>query len=294
MRLPRDWLGPREELVPFGPRAASPGPDEPPSTDDDAVPTAGEAPPTADELTDDAAPTAGEAPPSAEDFWGERSMAVHGALQAPADWAPVDLAPADPNPTPSSRVGLRAIRLRRFDRRTVAAATAGLAAAAVTVLAVVSIFGAGAAPQPAGGSKAGVAAVLSGGVSRIFQLGLARIDASIGHEAATLVAQSPASRPRRTPHHVRAPKPIHKAPRSPSRPTSIEVARTTTAPLSAYRPAGTGTYDATSEVHTTTPTDTPSARPAPPPSVSQSLPSRATVSSTGESGALGPIHSPNG
>ena len=63
MRLPRDWLGPREELVPFGPRAASRVPDESSPTDDAA--------------------------PSAEDFWGERSAAIHSALQAPSDWAPL-------------------------------------------------------------------------------------------------------------------------------------------------------------------------------------------------------------
>ncbi len=48
IRLPRDWLGPREELVPFGPRA------------------------------DEGAP-----PPSAADFWGEGSAAVQDALQVP-------------------------------------------------------------------------------------------------------------------------------------------------------------------------------------------------------------------
>src|SRR6202042_1687527 len=115
VRPPRDWLGPREELVPFGPRAASRVPDESSPTDDAA--------------------------PSAEDFWGERSAAIHGALQAPADWAA-----ADPDPTDRGPVGARAIRLRGFDRRAAAAATAGLAAVAVMVVAVVSIFGAGPAP----------------------------------------------------------------------------------------------------------------------------------------------------
>ncbi len=313
MRLPRDWLGPREELVPFGPRARSPVPGEPPSTTGgsapsadeltadnaaptggEALPTAGDATPTADGLLrSDKLPSAGEPPPSAEDFWGERSAAIHGALQAPADWAP-----ADPEPTDRRSVGARAIHLRRFDRRSVASAAAGLAAVAVTVIAVVSIFGAGEAPQPAGGSKAGVAAVMSGGVSRIFQLGLAQIDASVGHDGATVAAQSAAATARRTPHRERAAKPIHKAAHSPStrspRPTSVEVARTATAPASTYRPAEVGTYTATTEVRTTTPTDNAPARSVPPRTASQPLPSRATASSTGESGALGPIHSPNG
>jgi hypothetical protein len=50
VRLPRDWLGPREELVPFGPRAGS--------------------------------AEAGE-PPSPSDFWGEQSAAIQSAVQAP-------------------------------------------------------------------------------------------------------------------------------------------------------------------------------------------------------------------
>ena len=193
---------------------------------------------------------------------------------------------------------VRAIRLRSANRRAVAAATAGLAAAAVIFVAGVSTFGAGATPQRAGGSKAGVAAVLSGGVSRILQLGLARIDASLGHEGARVAIRSAPSTARRAPHRQQAAKPHHTSPRGPStgspHPRSFEVDAATTAPSSTYRPAGAGTYDATSAVRTSTPTDTPPARPAPPRSASQSLPSRATVSSTGESGALGPIHSPNG
>lgn len=333
MRLPRDWLGPREDLVPFGPRASSrvidgpaPTPDAPPSTVDEPPPTAyasaptiDHAPPTVDDAprSADALPIAGEPPPSAEDFWGERSASIHGALQAPAGWAApaADLAPADPatadaradltaaacappdpNPTACGLLGVRTIRLRRANGRTVAAATAGLAAS-VAVLAVVSIFGAGATPPRAGGSKAGVAAVLSGGVSRILQLGLARIDASLGHEGATVAAQSATSRARRTPHHDQAAKPNHKSRRRPStgppHQIAFEVATATTTSASTYRPAGVGTSDASSAVRTNTATSIPPAR-SPSRSASRSLPSRATVSSTGESGALGPIHSPNG
>jgi hypothetical protein len=59
VRFPRDWIGPRDELVPFGPRAYE---------ESEARPS----PPTAD-----------EAPPSAADFWGEGSAAVQDALQGP-------------------------------------------------------------------------------------------------------------------------------------------------------------------------------------------------------------------
>jgi hypothetical protein len=56
VRLPRDWLGPREELVPFGPRADA----------------------TAAEVVGSAG-----APPSANDFWGEQSGELQRALQGP-------------------------------------------------------------------------------------------------------------------------------------------------------------------------------------------------------------------
>jgi hypothetical protein len=55
VRFPRDWIGPRKDLVPFGPAA------DPPTQ-------------TASTFT---------APPSADDFWGEDSAAVQDALQAP-------------------------------------------------------------------------------------------------------------------------------------------------------------------------------------------------------------------
>jgi hypothetical protein len=63
VRLPRDWLGPREELVPIG--AAGGGP--PRSASD---PEAG-------------APRVW--PPTAHDFWGEDSAALHDAMQAPPE-----------------------------------------------------------------------------------------------------------------------------------------------------------------------------------------------------------------
>jgi hypothetical protein len=52
VRLPRDWLGPRDELIPFGPSA-------------------------------DGAPES-DSPPTADDFWGEDSSAIQTALEAPA------------------------------------------------------------------------------------------------------------------------------------------------------------------------------------------------------------------
>jgi hypothetical protein len=163
---------------------------------------------------------------------------------------------------------------------------------------VVFAFRAGEAPQSASGSKAGIAAVFSDGVSQFLQRGLAQIDAGLRHDGAALTAQSVTSKAGRAQHHQAAPKPTHKASRSSSHgsshPSSTEVATASKAPASAYRPAGVGTYDANSEDHASTPTYTPPARSAPPQAPSQPTQARATVSSTGESGALGPIHSPNG
>jgi hypothetical protein len=279
VRLPRDWLGPRDELVPFGPRAESEAPD-PPATE-----------------------TGSDAPPSADDFWGERSAAIHGALQAPESWADVDSAPSgstrsDGDVTERGSVRVRAVRLPRRDRRAAGVAVAALAAAAVAFVVVVPAFRAGGARPAAGESRAGVAAVFSGGISEILQRGLARFEAGLSHDGATFAARSAASTARRAQHRVPAPKPHHKAPQSSStgssRPHSVAVAAASTDSSSAYRPAGAGTYDATSEDHTSTSIDTPPARSAPPQAPSRSVPTRATVSSTGESGALGPIHSPNG
>jgi hypothetical protein len=234
VRLPRDWLGPREELVPFGPRASSEDAEEP--------------------------------PPSADDFWGERSAAIHDALEAPAD---------------SARVTAAARSLRRFDRRPRSTVIGGLAIALLVVIGIVStVSGPGAARRPAGGSKVGVAAVFGSGVSRLLDLGLARLstdlprhppsraDASHGHLAA----------------HRPAPPRAHRRPHpqlSATPPVSIDTARATTTSSSAYA--------ATSHVDTA-----PTYRSASSPPPSRPSGSAATVSPTGQSGALGPIQSPNG
>ncbi len=65
IRLPRDWLGPREELVPFGI-----------GTDPDSTDRVGIDPNLQLE---------------ASDFWGEGSAAVQHALEAPTGWARPEL-----------------------------------------------------------------------------------------------------------------------------------------------------------------------------------------------------------
>ena len=238
VRLPRDWLGPREELVPFGPRASS----------EDSE----------------------ELPPSAEDFWGERSAAIHDALEAPAD-------------TAGRPVG--AHTRRWFDRRPRAAALVGLAIALLVVIGIVSTaLGPDGARRPAGGPRVAVAAVFGGGVSRLLQLGIAKLDASVPRNLGTRAASKTARRNplARTPHRAPAPQVAHRvhAQLGSTPPVSIDTTHATT--------PSPRTYAAASHVDAT-----PAYRSVPPPPPSRPAAS-ATVSPTGQSGALGPIQSPNG
>ena len=231
VRLPRDWLGPREDLVPFGPRASS----------EDAI----------------------EPPTSANDFWGERSAAIHDAVEAPAAGARAPVG-----------VDIR----RRFDRRPRATAVGGLAIALLVVIGIVSsVTGPSAPRRPAGGSKVGVAAVFGSGVARLLHLGLTRLYVN--------VRRGPASRESgrqgRLAAHRPAPPRTHRRLRpqlSSTSAVSIDTAHVSTTSSS--------TYTATTHADTA-----PTYRPAP---SSRPAASPATASPTGQSGALGPIQSPNG
>jgi hypothetical protein len=87
--LPRDWLGPRSELIPFGSAA-------------DAADAANAA-----EVEEGANPPV---PPTASDFWGESSASVQDVLRAPAGGTE---APAFPRPPAG---GLRAPATTRLSR----------------------------------------------------------------------------------------------------------------------------------------------------------------------------------
>ncbi len=92
VRLPRDWLGPREDLVPFSQST----------------------PPPAEPEIDAFAPS---------DFWGERAAAIHSVVQAPEDEPPPDARAGDPQPpAPKSRLPRR--RLAAAAVVAIAAATA--------------------------------------------------------------------------------------------------------------------------------------------------------------------------
>lgn len=244
VRLPRDWLGPREELVPFGPRVVSLDAEAAPAGDD------GEA-----------------APPSAEDFWGERAAAIHDALQPAANPAQpavrsAGLAGTRGSSRPPSvdvprgrpRKTIRGISLASADRRIVAAVAAGLATAAgVVIIAFSSGISRPRAPaRTPGGSQAGFAAVLSGGVSNAWRV--ARIELSTVRGDAAVVARARASEVRRTPHAARTHKRSRKAASPPPSPTvgssSSAAAPSSSAPTvtpSSSTPASTQTYDASNE-----------------------------------------------
>ena len=96
VRLPRDWLGPREELVPFGPRSA---------------------PPEADET-----------PPSPADFWGEQSAELQSAVRGPAVCE-------DPDDGPDAAPAIRFGRVDRRAMAGVAAVLMIAAATVVALVA---------------------------------------------------------------------------------------------------------------------------------------------------------------
>jgi hypothetical protein len=232
VRLPRDWLGPRENLVPLGPRAVS--------LDAEA------------------------GPPSAEDFWGERAAAIHDALQAPANAHPNSKSAglagtprASQPPRADSgrgrpRNAIRGIHVRiaSADWRMVAAAAAGVAIAVVVVIAFASsIPSSRAHSQSLGRSQGGFAAVLSSGVSNAMRA--AQIELSKLRPDTAVVHRAPASSGRRTPHVARGRKaasPSHSATVSPDSFASAPSSPTRTeAPSSSTYPATTQTYDASHE-----------------------------------------------
>jgi len=225
VRLPRDWLGPRENLVPFG--AAIPPAVEPPSAD---------------------------IAPSADAFWGgEHSASVHAAVQPLERSLRADPPPPLPTPEPRPR------------RRRVVGAAAALA---VAVAAALGFLTAGSSPHLSGGAKLNIAAIWSSGVARIARVVPPRVVSPSGAHRSVKHVSHRSPRPKPTPatahHHTSSP------------PPSTYVAHST--PASAQP-----TYDPSVSAPTHQVESTP-----PPAS------SGATVSPTGQAGALGPVQSPNG
>ena len=228
VRLPRDWLGPHEELIPFGRHSM------PPAVEDSGLGTSGP-------------------PPNAEDFWGERSAAV----QVPASGAASDSGSA----APASRFGP--------GRRSLAAASVlAVAAAAVAVV----VLSGGAVHRIAGGARLNLAAIFSSGVSRSLTIGPPRI-----------VSATDAGKVRHTSRRAAVTKPVWHASRhhgNPPAPSPTYAARATPASV---EPRYRSNVSVSRSGAGTSPTPT-----------SPSRSSAASVSPTGESGALGPVQSPNG
>jgi hypothetical protein len=275
-----DWIGPHEELVPFG----RPGQEHEPDGPAEEAPTVAFA--------------AAEAPASASDFWGERAASVHDALQAPVeDWAsanggaavdhgsgePIASTPTRPRPFARLRTRRRfaliqALRLQRpaRGRRVVVAGAAAIAVVAATGAALALTLGGSARPG-AGAANPQFASVLTNGMDRVLSLDLPLITprAARAHPALDrhrLAVARVTSHPRSVRERVRY---------APSAATTIAgvshpPVQAPTAQAGAANPPPTTTSDSVS-------------RPS-----STSNPSSAPVSATGQSGALGPVQSPNG
>ncbi len=101
VQFPRDWIGPSEELIPFGPRAQRVAVDDP------------------HEL------------PSASDFWGEHAAAMHSVLEDPnAERAPAETVPPAEDASPQRTRG----RVTTNRRRAAPPVIALVAASVVAVL----------------------------------------------------------------------------------------------------------------------------------------------------------------
>src|SRR5579862_2335602 len=111
VRFPRDWFGPTEDLVPFGPRA------------DELAARAQASGCSSSQRSEDLTP------PRADDFWGEGSAAIQHAVLAPQDVRQVSRHPAS---KPRRRLRLDArfprplLRIPRISRPAIR--PAGLAA----------------------------------------------------------------------------------------------------------------------------------------------------------------------
>jgi hypothetical protein len=257
VRLPRDWLGPREDLVPFGPRAGGAEPES-------SLP-------------------APEAPPSAADFWGERSAAIHDAVQAPVD---------DPIPVvPAVLTGVEAHNRRRVvasrGQRRVLAATALTIAAVAATSPMLGVLGqSGSASHDAGTASLNMATILNDRVPQTLQRGISALDASTRRRQASATARPQPVAARRSAPARLVLRPVHQPGHSqPAAPVistaapSVDVAHTTPHAVRTYEPTVVPTRVETG--------------PAP----ARSRPARsstASVNPTGEAGALGPVQSPNG
>ena len=184
VQLPRDWLGPREELVPFGPRAWA--------QDVSADPAAEE-----------------EGAFAADDFWGENSESLHTAVRGPvvtstAEATPGGLPAAQATAAPVIDAMVKPSRPAFSLRIPVAAAVVVVATVAAVAVLVLSggarpggappVIAAGANAEVLTGHLSSTAGTIDAGVRRLASLRLNPVRRQHRHPAA-----------RRVPHRVAAP-----------------------------------------------------------------------------------------
>jgi hypothetical protein len=174
VRLPRDWLGPRDELVPIGSRA--------------------------DALDQDSATTS-PLPPGASSFWDEDSGSIQAAMQAPeGDWRSAG------DPVGPSTDHVRRRRVPRIHapwsapedgggrRRTILA----LGSAAACLIAVLAVIGLSEGPASSTGKRA--ASVTKSGKS-LNSRGVHPARSKPLTPKVTQVRPEPRSRHATNPHH---------------------------------------------------------------------------------------------
>jgi hypothetical protein len=207
VRLPRDWLGPREELVPIGSRA---GAAETPEND--------------------------ALPPTAASFWDEDGGSLQAPMQAPAG-------PREPAPEVQSRSGRRrSLPRRRWPIRSPrgrASAVAGvLAVCAVSVIAVIG-SSEGGGPNTGDRTTESAAIITSTGVNRARLTTNASVMSEISAQPRSHHVAKRAARSKRPRIHVTKVRLRHRTHRA-ARPThgSSEPVQTpvTTTPTPASQP----------------------------------------------------------
>jgi hypothetical protein len=288
VRIPRDWFGPKEDLVPLGPAAAQPSLVEAETRAEARKPSLGS-------LTgreSEPAATDGRAPLDPNTFWGEDSSLIQDVVAAPAE--------ASGEPDPGAPVtggggGIALSGLPAVGRALVGAArTKALAVSAcvfLILIASVVVWQIGGSPSPT--FRASVASLARQRSNALFgSWGPHQIKSPVGRLANT---SQRSTIPRRSRIH-----PVNRLTRNTTRHSEPK------APASAYSPTEV-TYHSSQSTSSSPPIgyqQSPTPASAPAESASSRRTSTATVASAppthsstgafGTSGALGPMSSPAG
>jgi hypothetical protein len=139
IRLPVEWLGPLDELVPIG---GAPPASDPPASDPPPASVTSDASATSNSGSSVSIPVAHTIPVplAADDFWGEESSSV----QTVFDGGRMTEAPSDPLPRPELAAapwaaGFRGARARRWSGQRVPLRAGGLVVAAAAVVCALTV-----------------------------------------------------------------------------------------------------------------------------------------------------------